>query len=330
MKKNGFTLIELAIVLMIIGLVVGGGFKLLKSQREKEKLKEAKEYVKTAKANLVGFAMKNFYLPDWGTFKESLSPINSPDLNKSFFYFPSDDLVPLDPNDPDVNICSFDSTSLKIQVYNDTNLVRTIDNVAFVVAAQGPNGNIQTNAQFDNTNSIWIVKTYIANSKRVDNNGYDYINQVDFYDDVVDYEKLESLQEEADCKDNRVKILNDASIDGNTTTIYQGKIYATNGAPFADGTDTGSEDDYKWCIGSFDTDVITNLEYECSGTNPIINLNTSSCQSNFVQCTSPRLKVKSGNTISTGTHSIKVLLKDRSMDFQADVNVSKTLLLHIQ
>ncbi len=330
MKKNGFTLIELAIVLMIIGLVIGGGFKLLKAQREKEKSLEAKEYVKTAKENLVGFAMGKLYLPDWETFKESLSPINSPDLNKSFFYFPSDDLVPLDPNNPDVDICSYNSTTLTLKVYNGANLVRTVENVAFVLAAQGPNGNIQTNAQYDNANSKWIVKTYLANSKRVDDNGYDYTNPHDYYDDIVDYEKLESLQEKIDCKENRLKILNDSSIDGNSTTIYRGQIYADKGAPFDDGPDADNEKDYKWCIGTFDSDLVGKLKYECGGTNDIIDLSLSSCQGNFVQCTTPKLNLPSGTSISPGTYGIKVFLKDQSMDYQGDVNVSKTLPLNIQ
>ena len=65
-KKNsraGFTLIELAFVLVIVGLLVGMGAELLPMLTKQSKLKETRSVVKEAKTAIIGYALATGRLP---------------------------------------------------------------------------------------------------------------------------------------------------------------------------------------------------------------------------------------------------------------------------
>lgn len=62
-KQYGFTLVEMAIVLVIVGLVLGGMFSGLSSMRETAKFKEDQQKLQDIKAALLSFAAINNYLP---------------------------------------------------------------------------------------------------------------------------------------------------------------------------------------------------------------------------------------------------------------------------
>ena len=62
-SQTGFTLIEMALALLIMGLVVGGGLNLMSSQMESQKLKETQAILEEAKNALIGFAVANKRLP---------------------------------------------------------------------------------------------------------------------------------------------------------------------------------------------------------------------------------------------------------------------------
>lgn len=62
-SQTGFTLIEMALALLIMGLVVGGGLNLMSSQMESQKLKETQSILEEAKTVLIGFAVAKRRLP---------------------------------------------------------------------------------------------------------------------------------------------------------------------------------------------------------------------------------------------------------------------------
>lgn len=62
-SQNGFTLIELAIVLVIIGLLLGGVLTPFTAQKEQERRTEAFDYLDEAKEALLGYAIVNNRLP---------------------------------------------------------------------------------------------------------------------------------------------------------------------------------------------------------------------------------------------------------------------------
>src|SRR5471032_1171294 len=62
-RQRGFTLIEIAIVLVIVGLMIGGLVTPLSMQIEQRKVGETQKALDEAKEALVGFALRNGYLP---------------------------------------------------------------------------------------------------------------------------------------------------------------------------------------------------------------------------------------------------------------------------
>ncbi|MDP2369888.1 prepilin-type N-terminal cleavage/methylation domain-containing protein [Rhodoferax sp.] len=60
---NGFTLVEMAIVLLILGLLLGGGLTVLGSQLEQQRAKDTQRLLDEAREALIGFAIVNGRLP---------------------------------------------------------------------------------------------------------------------------------------------------------------------------------------------------------------------------------------------------------------------------
>ncbi len=65
-SRQGFTLVELAIVLVIIGLLVGVSAPMIKSMSQRAKRLETEQIVNAAREALVGFALINSVIPGWG------------------------------------------------------------------------------------------------------------------------------------------------------------------------------------------------------------------------------------------------------------------------
>lgn len=61
--SSGFTLIEMAMVLLIVGLLLGGGLTVLSTQIESQKVKDTQQMLEDAKEALIGFAIANGRLP---------------------------------------------------------------------------------------------------------------------------------------------------------------------------------------------------------------------------------------------------------------------------
>lgn len=62
-KQNGFTLVEIAIVLVIVGLIIGGLMMPLSVQLEQRRVNETQKTLDDARESLIGFALRNGYLP---------------------------------------------------------------------------------------------------------------------------------------------------------------------------------------------------------------------------------------------------------------------------
>lgn len=62
-KNFGFTLIELAIVMLVIGLLVGGLLAPLSAQIEQQRFSETRSQIEEVKRALIGFAIANGRLP---------------------------------------------------------------------------------------------------------------------------------------------------------------------------------------------------------------------------------------------------------------------------
>lgn len=62
-RQAGFTLVEIAIVLLIVGLMIGGLIAPLSSQMEQRRVTDTRRALEEAREALFGFALRNGYLP---------------------------------------------------------------------------------------------------------------------------------------------------------------------------------------------------------------------------------------------------------------------------
>ncbi|NPA74389.1 MAG: type II secretion system protein [Epsilonproteobacteria bacterium] len=334
--KKAFTLIELAIVLSILGILIGGGFKIYKMQREKAYVKEAKEYTQASKDAIIGYSLDYIDLPTWSEFAQNLSPVKGTisDLNKTLFYFADPDLQ----NDQD--ICTFNTTKLQVDVYKNGSLDHTISNVAFVIAARSANHNIQT--YYSNNSGQYTVKTYDYSSK-VDDNPSDFTRN-EQYDDTIEWVTLSQLQKSINCQNNKPIIVNNYSLprDGNCTSqpnqqCYLGtgsddnvELVADKGFPYDDDSDqngygdsdSDSDKDYLWCIEA-DSSFIQNFSVSCGSSNNIASSITDYCNdsTHYHQCSRPILDSKKGGILNPGSYTFKVFVKDKISTKNKTLNI---------
>jgi len=210
MDRRAFTLIELAIVLTIIGLMVGGSFKAMQMMNERSRVSEAKEQVLGAKNAVIGFAIEFPSLPTVNNFDANLSPLQGNQVNL-MVYVPANNLLTDD-------ICAFTTTDLNVTVNNVDGTPRPpISNVAFVIAHGSANRNLQT-ALTGNT-----VVVHSPTEQTVDDN-ITFVNRLEQYDDIVEWVTLAQLQQTVGCNDNPLRIVNGSLPDGYEDRNYSAKI----------------------------------------------------------------------------------------------------------
>lgn len=124
--KRGLTLIEMAIVLVIIGLLVSVGAALIGPLTKRAKLTETREIVKNAYESILGFAISNKRLPN----QLSDLGIKSTDayLNNLIYFKAFADTPPM------YNLCTSVGTYMTV---NDQGTNKT--NVAFLIFSAGEN-----------------------------------------------------------------------------------------------------------------------------------------------------------------------------------------------
>ncbi len=291
MQKRAFTLIELAIVLTIIGLIIGGSFESIRSIQERNKIAEAKEQIETIKNAIIGYALMWPNLPSNAEFEANISTAGGSQI--PIFYA-------VDANLSNINhdICAYDTTNLTL-VDNSISPSRVIPNVAFVLAHASANYNMQT--ALNTSISPYRVNIYSPSTKVDDNNTP--VNIAEAYDDIVTWMTLPELQNLVKCSKNSLEIITDYALprDINGTNYVGANIYADGGFPFVDGGDSDSEIDYEWCLENAPSWLNANI---CNGA----FVSQADCSTaTYSRCTSPYLY---GTKTEAGTFGFKVYVRD--------------------
>lgn len=86
--KNGFTLIEMSIVLIVISLILGGVLKTVSIQREQLKRDEARQQLELIREALIGFTLTNGRLPCPDTGIDGLEDVTIPDCTNDEGFIP--------------------------------------------------------------------------------------------------------------------------------------------------------------------------------------------------------------------------------------------------
>ncbi|MBI4686213.1 MAG: putative Ig domain-containing protein [Nitrospirae bacterium] len=211
MHQKGFTLVELAIVLIIIGLLAGMGAGLVGMLTKRAKLAETRETVKTAYESILGYAASKKKLPnDLSDLGIKTKDSYSADLR----YYKVSNLAAN-------NICTSTGTYLSV-----TDKGTAKNNVAFIVFSDGENKCNQTG-----TSPFNVYETDAVVACPQDANAG--------YDDTVMYVDINKLRE-AVC--TSFKVVTEALPTGTEETGYPSvTLEATDGTtPYTWAISSGS------------------------------------------------------------------------------------------
>ena len=197
-SNRGFTLVEIALVMVVIGLLVGLGAALIGPLTDRAKLAENRETVKTAYQAILGFAASNKRLPANLTV---LGIKTSDAFGNNLFYYPDPALTAAG-----VNLC----TTTGGFVVNDSSsgTLSTKNNVSFILLGSGRNL----------TNDTGTVPPFAIGP------------QSDVYDDIVQYADMDQLRSQI-CSNFRITTDNLPSGTEEQPATYAAKIEVVDGTP---------------------------------------------------------------------------------------------------
>ncbi len=190
--ERGLTLIELAIVLIVLGILLGIGAGIVGVLVKRVKYNESREIVNAAVEGIVGYVISAGKLPDnttWTNYVRS----SKDSYGKDLAYIYSNNLT------ADNSICTQTSTNITVKVCPDATCSspsQTVNNVAFLIVSGDGNYNNQTGGtQGVGSNTTIMVYEY---GLQVDNYAGD-VNRAEPYDDIVKWVTLYELKPKAGC-----------------------------------------------------------------------------------------------------------------------------------
>ncbi|MBU1053359.1 MAG: prepilin-type N-terminal cleavage/methylation domain-containing protein [Proteobacteria bacterium] len=242
--QKGFTIIEIAIVMIIIGTIIGFGASLVVSLTVRAKRTESKDILKAASESIVGFAAVNARLPIWGnnlpdaTVDEVCEVITNQrdSFTQPIYYFPADGANQLQTVG---SICGRRSTNLT--VCRDPACASRVSNVAFVVATGSENANPQTGIITagcpTGQTCIGVYQTGQPNiddcTGGVDCPNYDAasnrLNRAEEYDDLVQWVTLNELKVKTGCQGPPLRIINNDLPSGTESSLYNSVVLYADG-----------------------------------------------------------------------------------------------------
>ena len=311
LNSSGFTLVELAIVLVIVGLLIGVGSGMMGVLSTAIKVRQTKDSLDDNMQAVASWASANNRLPKLSEFNSG-TPVAKTQMDSwahpfVFLYYSS-----LAPNTATKDtICGRRSTPLTVTSSNPTT---TISNVAYAILSGGDSGASTLNSTLNG--SLLGVAFNAAIPRLPSSNisvggiatGTITIDPVN--NDIVRWVTLDELRSKVGCQGAPLKIVNNELPFGAAPNSYSATISADGGVPFSSG---GA---YKWCaefatprtgIVVFDTSPVTG-KINTSGT--ACNLLTEA-STYFYQGDTLALTKKTGFVnFSTGSYKLTITVRD--------------------
>lgn len=301
MNKKGFTLIELAIVLVIIGVVTAGSMKLMNGTVNSSKQTSSKNSLDTAIKELTEYSARAQRLPSAADI--GLAVKNTRDaFGTELFYSPDAALINPAVSGGVSSICSITGTDTTVRVCADaacTTPTRTVQNVAFFIASAGENENFQYSLTTTSDDSQFSVYTQ---GVAVDGFATDGTT-LQANDDLTGWITLDTLKTYAGCVGSALDITQDK-----LPPISNGNTYRYRLTP------KGGVGPYTWCVESSDTTNAQTLTYSQSPTESIKNLNACA-GTDYVTAESIELRSSMAMTIADSSPS-SALIRVRLIDSQ--------------
>ncbi|MCX5828630.1 MAG: type II secretion system protein [Deltaproteobacteria bacterium] len=251
-NKKGFTLIELAIVMVIVGLLIGIGAGMIGPMTKRAKIIDTRDIVNSDLESVISFASSNRRLPTIAEF-----PLNVKNQNdawtKPLYYIVDPNLIAIPAFTSDA-ICGRRTTTYTICRDAACTAATNIQNVALILASGAENFNLQTGIFAGGICPAGqtCVRVYDADTPNIDDcttaaNCPNYpaallINNPQAYDDITKWITLYELRTKIGCQGAQLRIVNNELPSGNVTTSYGATVYADGGIPY------GAGGNYRWCL----------------------------------------------------------------------------------
>ncbi len=239
-RQAGFTIIEVAIVMVIIGLIVGFGASLIGPLSVRAKRIESTEIIAAGAAAIVGHAAANEgVLPTLTQFPGIVNKRNDGWIRPIQYIYDAD---LADGNPATGDLCTRKTTQITLRQCPDATCTApvTVANVAFVILSGGENFNNQTAGDLA-VSGPTVIDVYPTGLDNVDDYATD-MNRTEPYDDIVRWATLNELRGQVGCRGPRLIVLNNELPPGRTTSPYSATLYVDGGVPFSTGGD------YLWCV----------------------------------------------------------------------------------
>lgn len=252
-NQAGFTIIEMAIVMVLIGLVVGFGASLIGPLSIRAKRIESTETVKAAAEAIIGHASANqAVLPTATQLTQTIKTQNDA-WSRPIQYVYDSALADGDVTTGD--LCTRRSTRITLNQCNDAlcSVPVTVSNVAFVVLSGGENFNNQTVASLA-ASTPTVINVYSTGTDNVDGDATDF-NRPESYDDIVYWATLNELHSPVGCRGPQLSVLNNELPPGRVGNPYTAAIHVDGGVPFASGGN------FLWCVETPTGSVPSSLNF---------------------------------------------------------------------
>ena len=194
-NRQGFTLIELSIVLVILGLIIGTVTPLIISITKKNKLTGGRQVVETARDELKGDFVQNRVLAnDLSSIGHTIDP-----WKNDLVYIPA-------PNLSGQDLCTWlaggtDQTGLAVCLEGDCASNKK-ENIAFVIASIGHNFNrqMETAVNLDGSSGDNEIRLYDYGTE-IDRytTAPDVNRATDQFDDIIQYVTVDELVQLVSC-----------------------------------------------------------------------------------------------------------------------------------
>lgn len=238
-NKKGFTLIELAIVMIIVGLLLTIGMSMIGPLTKRAKLIEARENIKAAKEAVVGWTVKNGFLP---ADIASTGGKNIDSWGKEIAFIRAAEIDAVTEN-----VCrtigANNRTNLNVCLNGDC-AAQLVQNVAFVVASGSDNYNIQTWTSAGGACPVGetCVLIYTTDTPTIDDctdagscptaaTQANDPDRLETYDDVVQYVSLDEIRASMGCSQPLVVTSPATLPDGEEDSFYSYSVQGTGGRP---------------------------------------------------------------------------------------------------
>jgi prepilin-type N-terminal cleavage/methylation domain-containing protein len=276
-NKRGFTLVEMALVLVVIGIVIGIGAGMIGPLMSLSKTRETKEFLGSTVESVNSWAASSNSLPNTAGFASVAKSPNDA-WGRNFIYLFDNSLYAAAPTKD--TICGRKTTPLSI-VNNGVSPAVTITNIAFAIISQGEDALTQTT--LNGTLNGAAINGVITGSGTATGT----ITLDANVSDIVRWVTLDELRTKVGCQGAQLRITTNELPFGYNNTAYSANVYADGGVPFSSGGK------YSWCIQTSLGDIATPAT--------ITFKNTGGANIPFKTSCSSAVAVQSDNLVIGGT-----------------------------